>query len=595
MIMEATPTENNLALRLEGFSSLAEALDYAAQGKTGYNFYNGKGELDVVMPYARLRDEARQLAHRLLGLELERGARVAIVADTHPDFVRFFFACQYAGLVPVPLPASIHLGGHKAYIEQLHRLLINCQASIAVAPPTFVPFITEAAKDLELRFVGNSEDFKDLPAASHPLKPSDTNELAYLQYTSGSTRFPRGVMITQETVMNNLSSISKYGVKIRPGDRAMSWLPYFHDMGLVGLVLAPMASQISVDYLSTRDFAMRPRLWLRLITRNRSTVSFSPPFGYELCVKRLRQKDITQFDLSSWRLAGLGAETIRPEPLSQFVDLLAPAGFDQNALVACYGMAECSLAVSFAPLDQGISVDQVDVEHLANHQYAVSLDDEFERDTTRAKPFVVCGAPLPGYDIDIRDESGRSLPDRHCGTLFVRGPSVMSGYYGEPELTREVLSANGWLNTGDLAYRINNDIVITGREKDLIILNGRNIWPQDLEYLAEQQPELRTGDASAFSVSSPNGEDIAVLVLECRITEDDRRISLVNRLHAEIRIELGIECFIELVPRNTLPRTTSGKLSRSGARKDFLKRVASGQTEDPFSIIHGPVLLKKAG
>ena len=595
MIMEATPTENNLALRLEGFSSLAEALDYAAWGKTGYNFYNGKGELDVVMPYTRLRDEARQLARRLLGLELERGARVAIVADTHPDFVRFFFACQYAGLVPVPLPASIHLGGHKAYIEQLHRLLINCQASIAVAPPTFVPFLTEAAKDLDLRFVGSSEEFSDLPAASYPLKPADTHELAYLQYTSGSTRFPRGVMITQETVMNNLSSISKYGVKIRPGDRAMSWLPYFHDMGLVGLVLAPMASQVSVDYLSTRDFAMRPRLWLRLITQNRSTVSFSPPFGYELCVKRLRPKDIAQFDLRSWRLAGLGAETIRPEPLTQFVDLLAHAGFNKNALVACYGMAECSLAVSFAPLGQGISVDRVDVEHLANDQYAVAIDDEFEQDKTRAKPFVVCGAPLPGYEIDIRDEVGRSLPDRHCGTLFVRGPSVMSGYYGEPELTRKVLSVHGWLNTGDLAYRINNDIVITGREKDLIILNGRNIWPQDLEYLAEQQPELRTGDASAFSVSSPNGEDIAVLVLECRITDNDRRISLVNRLHAEIRIELGIECFIELVPRNTLPRTTSGKLSRSGARKDFLKRVASGQTEDPFSIIHGPVLLKKAG
>jgi fatty-acyl-CoA synthase len=593
-IMEATPTENNLPLRYEGFSSLAEALDYAAQGKTGYNFYNGKGELDVVVPYARLRDQAQDLARRLLGLEVERGARVALVADTHPDFLRFFFACQYAGLIPVPLPASIHLGGHKTYIKQLHRLLINCQASIAVAPPTFIPFLSEAAEGLNLRFVGSSEDFADLPKATDQLKPSEANELAYLQYTSGSTRFPRGVMITQETVMDNLAKIARHGVKGRPNDRCMSWLPFFHDMGLVGLVLAPMASQTSVDYLSTRDFAMRPRLWLKLITQNRSTISFSPPFGFELCVKRLRKDDINKFDLSSWRLAGVGAETIRAEPLMRFADLLAPAGFTKNALVACYGMAECSLAVSFAPVDRGINIDRVDGEHLAESQKALPVKDAHASDAAIAKSFVICGAPLPGYDVEVRDDHGRKLPDRHCGTLFVRGPSVMSGYFGEQELTQEILSSDGWLNTGDVAYRIADYIVITGRKKDLIIINGRNIWPQDMEYLAEQQPEFRTGDASAFSVSDPNGEDIAVLVIECRQTNEAKRNNLVNRLQAEIRTELGIDCFIELVPRNTLPKTTSGKLSRSGARKDFLKRVADGQTQDPFSAVHAETLMKKA-
>ena len=171
----------------------------------------------------------------------------------------------------------------------------------------------------------------------------------------------------------------------------------------------------------------------------------------------------------------------------------------------------------------------------------------------------------------------------------------MSGYFGEPELTREVLSSDGWLNTGDIAYYVNEDIVITGREKDMIILNGRNIWPQDIEFLAEQQPELRTGDASAFSVSTPRGEDIAVLVLECRQTDEAKRADLVNRMHAMIRTELGIEVFIELVPRNTLPRTTSGKLSRSGARKDFLKRVENGLTEDPFNVFHDTVPMRKAG
>jgi fatty-acyl-CoA synthase len=170
----------------------------------------------------------------------------------------------------------------------------------------------------------------------------------------------------------------------------------------------------------------------------------------------------------------------------------------------------------------------------------------------------------------------------------------MSGYFGEKELTDEVLSSNGWLNTGDLAYRIKDDIFITGRQKDLIILNGRNIWPQDMEFLAEQQPDLRTGDASAFSVTSPNGDDIAVLVIECRANEEAKRADLVNRIHSAIRTELGIDCFIELVARNTLPRTTSGKLSRSGARKGFLKRIENGQTLDPFAEAHEPALMKKA-
>ena len=394
--------------------------------------------------------------------------------------------------------------------------------------------------------------------------------------------------------MNNLANIAMHGVKVQSGDRSMSWLPYFHDMGLVGFVLAPMASQLSVDYLSTRDFAMRPRLWLKLISQNQATISFGPPFGYELCVRRLRQKDVDQLDLSSWRAAGVGAEPIRVEPLEQFAEILKSAGFDKDALLACYGMAECSLAVSFAQIGNGISTDSIHSELLAASQDAVAAMDITGQEGSNIKNFVVCGKPLPGYDIEIRNEDGQVLPDRKCGTLFVRGPSVMSGYFGENELTREVLSQEGWLNTGDIAYRIEDNLVITGREKDMIIINGRNIWPQDLEYLAEQQPELRTGDTSAFAVQGAGGEDVAVLVIECRETNLEKREGLNQRLQSTILKELGIDCFIELVPRNTLPRTTSGKLSRSGAKKDFLKRVASGQTDEPFAAINAPRLMKKA-
>ena len=585
--MDATPAANNLSLKIADFSTLAEALDYAAQGSTGYNFYNGSAKLYATLPYQQLREDALVLARRLIGLGVSRGSRVAMVADTQPDFMRFFFACQYAGLVPVPLPASIHLGGRDAYVSQLKRLLSICQADIAMAPKDFLPYLIDAAEGLNLRFSGSPQEFDELPESDEQLRPSQTDDIAYLQYTSGSTRFPRGVMITQKAVMSNLFAILKYGIQIRPGDRAVSWLPYFHDMGLVGLVLAPLAAQFTVDYLNTRDFAMRPRLWLTLMSQNRATLSFSPPFGYELAARRVREKEVQNFDLSAWRIAGVGAETIRTESLELFADRFAASGFDRRSFVPCYGMAECSLAVSFSQLGQGVDVDHVDANALATENKALPVHPTHGNGTATTNKFSNCGAPLPGFDVEIRDEQGQVLPERQCGTLFVRGPSVMAGYFGDLKSTREVLSPDGWLNTGDLAYRVGNGIVITGREKDLIIINGRNIWPQDLEYLAEKQSEVRTGDASAFSVLNQNGKEQAVMMVQCRESDENKRSDLQERLHSQVRQEFGVDCLIELVPRNTLPRTTSGKLSRSGARKEYLKRIDAMQldasTGDPYA------------
>ena len=592
--MDATPAASNLPLRIADFSTLAEALDYAARGTTGYNFYTGGVKLFSKLPYTELRKDAQALARRLIDLGTNRGSRVAIVADTHPDFMRFFFACQYAGLIPVPMPASVHLGGRKAYVSQLERLLSICRADIAMAPEGFLPYLMDAAKSLKMRFIGGPQDFYDLPEPSIRLRPSEPNEVAYLQYTSGSTRFPRGVMISQKAVLSNLFAILKYGIQVRPADRAVSWLPYFHDMGLVGLVLAPMAAQLSVDYLSTRDFAMRPRLWLTLMSQNKGTLSFSPPFGYELAARRVREEEAKDFDLSSWRVAGVGAEPIRTEPLEHFADLLATSGFDRRSFVPCYGMAECSLAVTFAPLGQGADVDHVDIAALAEKQKAVPLHPAQDSKTARSTNFTNCGAPLPGYEVEVRDIRGQVLPERHCGTLYVRGPSIMSGYFGDLNSTREVLSPDGWLNTGDLAYRVGNGIVITGREKDLIIINGRNIWPQDLEYLAEQQTEVRTGDASSFSVTDANGEEQAVMMVQCRESDEIKRADLRERLHSLIREEFGIDCLIELVPRNTLPRTTSGKLSRSGARKEYLKRVAADQAKGLEEDLYAATLRRRA-
>ncbi len=574
MVMRPTPTDNNLPLRTADFSTLSEALDYAAQGETGCNFYGDRGALLSVMSYAELRAQSHALARRLLSLKLERGARVALVAETHPDFQRFFFACQYAGLVPVPLPASLHMSNRSSYVAQLRALLQNCRAAVAVASTGFLPFLTEAAQGLPVRFLGSPDTFAEIPESETPLHPLEPAEMAYLQYTSGSTRFPRGVMITQKAVLANLEGITKHGLNIRPGDRAVSWLPYYHDMGLVGFMLGPVASQVSVDYLDTRAFAMRPRQWLTLMTQSRATISFSPSFGYEMCVRRLRLDEVDKFDLSAWRAAGVGAETVRPDPLMDFAELLGPSGFNKSAFLACYGMAECSLAVSFAPLDQGLTVDRVDRNHLADHQEALPVNGfQGTADASKINSFVNCGTPLPDLEVVVRDEQGRELPERHCGTLYVRGHSVMSGYFGDRETTQQVLSSEGWLDTGDIGYRANGSVVIIGRKKDVIIINGRNIWPQDLEYLAEQLSDVRPGDVSAFSIVGPDAVETAVMVVQCRETDPEKRTTLVKQLQGLIREELGLECVIDLVPSHTLPRTSSGKLSRSRTREDFLERV----------------------
>ena len=570
--MKATPTNNRLPLRPGDFPGLADALDYAALGDTGCNFFTGRGELYEALSYRQLRRDARVIAGRLVGGGFQRGARVALIAETHPDFLRFFFACQYAGLVPVPLPVSINLGNQRAYVRQLEGMLASCRPALIMSPTGFVPFVEEAASGHdEVAFVGDSESFYTAyPEADVTLHPSRPDEVAYLQYTSGSTRFPRGVMITEETVMNNLAGIIKYGIQVRPGDRCVSWLPFYHDMGLVGQMLGPVASQVSVDYLSTREFAMRPRQWLRLMSENKGTISFSPPFGYELCARRIKSAEAQGYDLRSWRVAGVGAETIRPEPLQRFAQALAPSGFSDKAFLACYGMAECSLAVSFAPLGQGLRVDEVDSECLARDQQAIALPEP----AGKRNPFVDCGAPLPDFEVEIRDDQGQLLDERRVGTVYVRGPSVMSGYFEDPQTTAEVLGEDGWLNTGDLGYRAGSDLFITGRKKDLIIINGRNIWPQDLEHIAEQQPEVRPGDSLAFAAPGPDGRDTTIMVVQCRETDPQQRAALITRLRGRVRQELGIECVVELAPLHTLPRTSSGKLSRSRARLDYINSRA---------------------
>lgn len=563
---QPTPTRHSLPLRRADFETLSEALDYAARGETGANFYAG-GKLAEVLPYRRLREQALTLARRLRSLPLERGARVALVAETSPDFLRFFFACQYAGLVPVALPSVVNLGGHAAYVRKLQRMLRACGASIAVGSEPFQPFLAEATSGLDLVRWGTPATFDALPERDVEPVQSHPSDIAYLQYTSGSTGFPRSAVIRQRAVLANLyGSASGAGIDLREDDRFASWLPFYHDMGLVGCMLCVVACQRSVDYLDTREFAMRPRRWLQLLSASRATVAYSPPFGYELCALRVHPADVAGYDLSHWRVAGIGAEPIRPDVPKRFAALLAPAGFDPLAFVPSYGMAESSLAISFSRLGHGVVIDWIDPADLAENLRATPVA------AGTGRGFVRCGGALPGHAMMISDRAGQPLPDRRIGRIKVRGPSVMDGYLGMPEKTREVLSGDGWLDTGDVGYMVAGEIVVTGRRKDMIILNGRNIWPQDIERIVDRQPELRPQDASAFGVTGADGSETAVAVVQCNLTDPIARSHLVQRLHQEIYESLGIQCLIELVPRHTLPRTSSGKLSRSATRIGYLAR-----------------------
>ena len=563
-------------VKSEGFANLVEALEYAAQGNTGYNFYDGKGSLESELSYATLCVEAQVLARKLMGLGLKRGDRVAIVAETDPLFMRFFFASQYAGLLPVALPAGLQLGGGDAWTSQIHQMLQTCGAAVAVAPASHSKLLHSACEGLELALVGEADVFDALPE-DHDcvLEPFTGDEPAYLQYTSGSTSFPRGVEVSQAAVLMNLHEICKYGLNIDENDRFVSWLPYYHDMGLVGFVLLPMACQRSADYLSPRTFAMRPRVWLKLLSDNRGTISSSPPFGYALAAKRLRVADSESYDLSNWRVACVGAERIHPGPLKQFADLLKASKFDPKAFVPCYGMAECALAVSFVPLNKGVSIDLVDKYDMTDLGRATPFNADDAQSEREGLEFVDCGNLLPSYKLAIRDDQGNELPERVCGRICLQGPSVMTGYFQNQEATDNVLSADGWLDTGDIGYLMGDQLVITARRKDVIIINCRNIWPQDLEYIAESVPKVRMGNVSAFSVNEANSSESVVMVVESRHTEPE----LAEELISKVQAQFGITVHVDLVPSRTLPRTSSGKLSRSRAKLDYLERVRTAETQ----------------
>ncbi len=563
LLLMPTPTHDDLPRRFADFETLGEALDYAAAGVRGLNFHDARGNLARAYPFSELRTDALDTALRLIAMGVKPLDRIALVAETGPEFAALFFGVVYAGGWPVPLPLPTSFGGRDSYIEQIRVQLGSCDPSMLIYPPTLADMAGESARLAGVVGV-DWDELARRPAPAAALPQAKPDDIGYLQYSSGSTRFPHGVAVTHRALLNNLSAHS-HGMNVIHSDRCVSWLPWYHDMGLVGCFLSPIANQISVDYLKTEDFARRPLAWLDLVTRNPgTTVSYSPTFGYDICARRMssQTKASGRFDLSRWRIAGNGADMIRPDVMQNFVDAFEGAGFKASAFLPSYGLAEATLAVSIMPPGEGIRVELVEETQLSG---AAAKHDRPQR----FRAIVNCGKPVRDMAVEIREEDGTPLPDRAIGKVWCKGTSIMQGYFRDPDSTSACM-VDGWLDTGDMGYMSDGYIYIVGRAKDMIIVNGKNHWPQDIEWAVEQLPGFKAGDIAAFAITTPGGEETPAVLVQCRSSDEHERVRLREEIREKVRSVTGMNCVIELIPPRTLPRTSSGKLSRAKARNLYL-------------------------
>lgn len=575
-VLLPTPTEDALPRRLADFATLGDALDYAAQGLRGLNFHDARGTLTRPYPFSEMRADALAQARRLIAAGVKPEDRIALIAETGTDFASLFFGVIYAGAWPVPLPLPTSFGGSQHYIDQLSVQLDSCDPKMLFYPAELAAMAGEAARLKGVEGI-DWESFATREAPEAELPQAKTDDIAYLQYSSGSTRFPHGVAITHHALLNNLSAHS-HGMNIQESDRCVSWLPWYHDMGLVGCFLSVVANQVSTDYLKTEDFARRPLAWLDLVTRNQgTTLSYSPTFGYDICARRMssQTKASERFDLSRWRVAGNGADMIRPDVMQAFVDAFADAGFKASAFLPSYGLAEATLAVSIMPPGEGIVVELVEETQLSGGNHG---ETGSSRRPQRFRAIVNCGKAAKDMKIEIREEDGTPLPERAIGKVWCSGPSLMVGYFRDPESTAACLQ-DGWLDTGDMGYLSDGYIYIVGRAKDMIIVNGRNHWPQDIEWAVEQLPGFKQGDIAAFAITTPGGEETPAVLVQCRTSDEAERLKLREEIRERVRTVTGMNCVIELIPPRTLPRTSSGKLSRAKARNLYL----NGEIK-PYSI-----------
>ncbi|AQT81154.1 AMP-dependent synthetase [Mycolicibacterium litorale] len=528
------------------YATLTEMLDAAAYSDQSLIFV-GRDEQDHPVSMADIRSHAHALAAGLRDAGVRPGDRVALVLPTGPDFVASFFGVLVAGAIPVPLYPPVRLGKLAEYQSRTAAMLRAVQAALVVTDDRIRPALEAPVTDAGPRL--------GCVTAAALCRPGDVghraaaDDAALIQFSSGSTHDPKPVVLTHRNLLSNIAAIADYFTGHgMPDPVGVTWLPLYHDMGLIGNLLTAFYLPRPLVLLAPEHFLAVPAAWLRAISRHRGTVTAAPNFAFGLCLKRIRDAELDGVDLSSWRLCLNGAEMISADVQRRFGDRFGRWGFEPSALTPVYGLAEASLAVTF--------------------KAAGAAPNVVAAPRPGAQDLVGTGRPLAGVEIDIRDDDGSSLPEDSVGRIVVRGPSVMAGYYGRPDLTEQVLH-DGWLDCGDIGFLHGGELFVCGRSKETIVIRGANHAPQDFEAVLDAVPGVRTGCAVAVGyLPADAGEESLALLVE---TTPDAAPTLAQDVAAQVLARTGISAHhVELLAPGTLPRTSSGKLRRLEARSQWL-------------------------
>jgi len=535
---------------------LLESLEVNARDDAPYLVFHGSGGRERWGARAAL-EAAWCWGGALRRAGVRPGDRVPILLPTSPDFVGAFFGAQLAGATPVPLPTPLGFGRLDRTMERLERIVTDADADVLVTSGRYAGAAAQS-EALRARVRRTIEPAQVSSTPSITIWPSvDPEALALLQYTSGTSGVPKGVGISHRALVANTASIA-HALALEPADVGVSWLPIFHDMGLVGGLLTPVTSPFEVHVLPPEAFLVRPRRWLQLLTDVGATVSPAPNFAYELCTRRV--EGLEALGLEGWRAALNGAEMVHASTLDRFTARFGRVGFRADAFTPVYGLAESTLAVCAPTLGREPTRARFDTAALERGEAVAS---------SAGRSFVSVGQPVAGAEVRIAD-GARALEDGRVGEIQTRGPSVMRGYFRQPEATAASF-VDGWLRTGDLGFSFRGDLFVKGRAKDVVVQGGRNVYPEDVEQAALEGPEP-CGAAAAFGVEdAAAGTERLVLVVEVR--GGGERDALARRIRGRVLDALGVGVDeIALWPLGRVPRTTSGKVRRAACRRAWQER-----------------------
>jgi 1-acyl-sn-glycerol-3-phosphate acyltransferase len=560
--------------------TLPEMLDWHVRhhAERPHVYLYGENDEVETITYGMLNDGARAMAIGLQERGLLPGQSVAIMLPTSRDYLFSFFGILLAGGIPVPIYPPLRPSQIEDHLRRHAKILANAETVllITVSEAKRVGQLLQGQVNSLRKVVTPSQLTISADNLSSP--PIGAQDIAFLQYTSGSTGQPKGVILTHADLLANIRAMGE-AVQVDSTDVFISWLPLYHDMGLIGAWLGSLYHGMSLVLMSPLAFLTRPSRWLWTVHKHRGTLIAAPNFAYELCLSKVADSDIEGLDLGSLRMAFNGAEPVSPNTIRRFNERFAPYGFREQVMAPVFGLAECAVGLAFPPPGRGPVIERIERETFITRGKAILVSDEAQDvtqdDTTRdgtqeVLEFVACGQPLPGYQMRIVDEAGRELPEREQGRLEFQGPSATSGYLHNPEATQRLFDGD-WLDSGDLAYIAEGDVYLTGRVKDIIIRGGRNIYPHELEEVVGDISGIRKGCVAVFgSTDHASGTERLIVVAETRERDDALQQELQAQILAKTTDLLGLppDEVVLAVPHTVL-KTSSGKIRRSAVRELF--------------------------